>query len=119
MNRKRFVLLGAAAALAACATAEEQPTYAGDPETGREVAQNLCASCHAIDVTGVSANPGAPPFRDVLAKYDAKRLERDLDQAVSISHLQMPTFYFGEHHAADLVAYLKTIQAQPYPRPPG
>jgi cytochrome c len=116
---KHYVLLGAVAAVAACTTAEEQPTYVGDPETGREVAQNLCASCHAIEVTGVSPNPGAPPFREVLAKYDAQRLERDLDQAVSISHLQMPTFYFGEHHAADVVAYLRTIQAAPSPKPPG
>jgi hypothetical protein len=27
----------------------------------------------------------------------------------------MPTFHFGDHHPADVVAYLKTIQQAPPP----
>jgi mono/diheme cytochrome c family protein len=108
-------LAAAAAAIlvAGCASVDE-PTYFGDPETGREVARNLCASCHSIEAIGASANAGAPPLRYVLSTYAADRLVEDLEQSVSISHRRMPTFYFGEHHAADLVAYLKTIQ-QPSP----
>jgi hypothetical protein len=98
MRQELLALLAAAAVLAACTTTEE-PAYVGDAETGKEVAQSLCAS-----------------FRHVLANYHPERLAKDLDRAVSISHLRMPTFYFGEHHAADVVAYLKTIQQ---PKPPG
>ncbi|HEX5007742.1 MAG TPA: c-type cytochrome [Hyphomonadaceae bacterium] len=100
--------------LAGCSSAPE-PAYDGDPVVGLEVAQSLCASCHAIGREGASPNPGAPPLRNVLANYRADRLAQDLEKSVSISHLRMPTFYFGEHHAADVVAYLKTIQ-DPSPR---
>jgi mono/diheme cytochrome c family protein len=100
-------------ALAACTTTPA-PEYSGDPIAGLDVAQNLCATCHAIGRDGASPNAGAPPFRHILSKYDADRLVEDLEESVSISHLRMPTFYFGEHHAADVVAYLQTIQ-QPSP----
>jgi mono/diheme cytochrome c family protein len=115
MRQELLALLAAAAVLAACTTTEE-PAYVGDAETGKEVAQSLCASCHAIGPADASPNAGAPPLRHVLANYHPERLAKDLDRAVSISHLRMPTFYFGEHHAADVVAYLKTIQQ---PKPPG
>ena len=115
----RFALLGQAGAacavafgLAACTTTEE-PAYYGDPVVGLEVAQSLCASCHAVDRDGASPNPGAPPLRSVLATYQPDRLVKDLEASVSINHRRMPTFYFGEHHAADLVAYLETIQPPP------
>lgn len=102
-------------ALSGC-TSVPEPAYAGDPGTGREVAQALCASCHSIESIGASPNAGAPPLRHVLANYNPDRLAEDLENSVSISHRRMPTFYFGEHHAVDLVAYLKTIQ-QPVPPP--
>lgn len=112
MSSRSVASLAAVLALAACSTVEA-PAYSGDPETGRQVAQSLCASCHAIGATGESPNPGAPPLRFVLAGYDADRLAKDLEESVSISHLKMPTFYFGEHHAADVVAYLQTIEQAP------
>ncbi|HEY7800329.1 MAG TPA: c-type cytochrome [Hyphomonadaceae bacterium] len=112
--RATILVLITSMALGACATSEE-PAYSGDPAVGLDVAERLCASCHAIGVDGASPNPGAPPLRSVLAHNDPVLLAKQLDEAVSISHLRMPTFYFGEHHAADLVAYIKTIQR---PSPP-
>jgi mono/diheme cytochrome c family protein len=82
----------------------------GDPVEGRKVAENLCSSCHSIEAIGASPNPLAPPLRHVLATYRPDWLADDLRNSVSISHRRMPTFYFGEHHADDIVAYLKTIQ---------
>lgn len=108
-----FVASIAVLAMTACTTTPA-PEYSGDPVAGLDVAQNLCASCHAIGREGASPNAGAPPLRYILSKYDADRLVEDLEESVSISHLRMPTFYFGEHHAADVVAYLQTIQ-QPSP----
>lgn len=110
------VLIASIMALGACSSVEE-PAYVGDPQVGRDVAERLCSSCHAIGVAGESPNPAAMPFRQILADRDAAQLAKDLDEAVSISHLRMPTFYFGEHHAADLVAYIQTIQ-QPPPATP-
>jgi cytochrome c len=100
--------------LAAC-VATPAAAYEGDPVTGHEDARNFCSSCHSIEAIGASPNPGAPPLRHVLSSYNPDRLVSDLDNAVSISHLRMPTFYFGDHHPADLVAYLKTIQRPPPP----
>jgi cytochrome c len=99
--------------LAACATTSE-PAYAGDPVIGRQVAQDLCSSCHSIETIGASPDPRAPPLRTVLTTYRSDWLAEDLNNSVSISHLKMPTFYFGQHHADDLVAYLVTIQVPPY-----
>lgn len=95
--------------LAGCHT-PPKPFYAGDAVEGRKVAQELCASCHAIEPGRPSANPAAPPFSQVLESYGAGELSEDLDNAVPISHLRMPTFYLGEGHAEDLVAYLKSMK---------
>jgi mono/diheme cytochrome c family protein len=103
-----------ALALAACVSSMAS-AYSGDPVEGRKVVENMCSSCHSIETIGASPNPGAPPLRYVLANYNPDQLAEDLENAVSISHLQMPTYYFGEHHPADLVAYLKTIQQSPPP----
>jgi cytochrome c2 len=99
-------------ALSAC-TSRPTPAPVGDPVEGQKVAYELCSSCHAAGPAGESPNPKAPPLRTVLARYSEDKLVRDLTDAVHISHLKMPQFFFGETHAADLVAYLKTIQSQP------
>jgi cytochrome c len=109
---KRYWLLLPALFLAACAS-QPSPAYSGDPVEGQKVARDLCSSCHAIAASGDSPNPAAPPLRHVLASYDPARLAEDLNNAVQISHRQMPQFYFGEHHADDVVAYIKTIQTPP------
>ena len=113
MRLRSGVILIALAA-SGCSTMQKAP-YAGDPREGYAVAQSLCSSCHSIGPLGASPNPGAPPLRYVLANLAAEDLARDFEHAVSISHLRMPTFYFGEHHPADLVAYLKEIQQPPPP----
>lgn len=99
-------------ALGGCAT-RTSPAPVGDPVEGQKVASDLCSSCHSIGAMGESPNHKAPPLRTVLSAYPEDKLVRDLTDAVHISHLKMPQFFFGETHAADLVAYLKTIQTQP------
>ena len=101
-------------AVSGCASAPEAPAK-GDPKEGYAVAEALCASCHSIEASGASPNPGAPPLRYVLADLAPDALVRDFEQAVSISHMRMPTFHFGERHPADLVAYLQEIQQPPPP----
>jgi mono/diheme cytochrome c family protein len=86
------------------------PYYPGDAVEGKLVAEQLCASCHAIGGDGLSPHPAAPPFGGILEKYDEASLTKDLDNAVSISHLRMPTFYLSDNHAEDIVAYLKSIE---------
>lgn len=105
----------AAALLAGCQSTPP-PIHVGDAVEGRQVAEQLCASCHAIDLGKTSPNPAAPPFGEVLDRYGADALARDLDNAVPISHLRMPTFYLGDGHAEDLVAYLRAMKSSPDPK---
>ncbi len=97
------------AVMAACQSVPETTYTGGDAVEGRKVAGELCADCHAIERGQTSPNPSAPPFSKVLERYSAERLARDLDNAKSVSYLRMPTFHFGDGHAADLVAYIETL----------
>lgn len=100
-----------AALLSACQTAPTPPQKPGDPVEGKIVSEQLCASCHAIEAGKPSPNPAAPPFTEVLDRYGARILAEDLENAVSISHLRMPTFHLGDGHGNDIVAYLESMKA--------
>lgn len=99
------------ALLSACQTAPPAPPKPGNPVEGKIVSEQLCASCHAIEAGNTSPNPAAPPFSEVLDRYGARMLAEDLENAVSISHLRMPTFYLGDGHGNDIVAYLESMKA--------
>ncbi|MEZ6030645.1 MAG: hypothetical protein R3C46_12960 [Hyphomonadaceae bacterium] len=107
----------AALALTACTTEPPGPLQMGDPEVGHQVAKDLCSDCHAVERTGDSRNPAAPPLRTVLAGYPPEWLATDLHDGRTIALRKMPTFHFGEGHEYDLVAYLIQIQDVPAPRP--
>jgi hypothetical protein len=89
----------------------------GDPEVGHQVAQDLCADCHAVERTGDSRNSAAPPLRTVLATYPPEWLATDLNTGQAIAFRRMPVFHFGEGHEYDLVAYLISIQETPPQQP--
>jgi len=96
-------------ALGGC-QAQPQPVHIGEAVEGRLLVEQLCADCHAIDPGAISPNGAAPPLSEVLDRYGATALAEDLDNAVPVSHLRMPTFHLGEGHAADIVAYLKAMK---------
>lgn len=100
-----------------CQTAPAGPRPAGDPVEGKRVSEQLCASCHAVSPGGKSPNPDAPPFPGLPDRYGARSLADDLENAVSISHLKMPTFYLGEGHGDDIAAYLASLKAGAAPPP--
>lgn len=106
----KFIALGFVL-LSACQTAPPAPPKPGDPIEGKLVSERLCASCHAIEAGKPSPNPAAPPFSEVLDRYGARMLAADLENAVSISHLRMPTFYLGDGNGNDIVAYLESLKA--------
>ncbi len=103
--------------LTACSTEPTPAWRMGDPEVGHQVARDLCADCHAIERTGDSRNPSAPPLRTVLASYPPEWLATDLHNSQVIALRKMPVFHFGEGHEYDLVAYLLSIQETPPPQP--
>jgi len=82
-----------------------------EPQTGREMLQQLCARCHAVGRTGSSPNRQAPPFRSFSETklYDSDFLQR-LQDGYSSIHPFMPTFRFNREDAEEVLNYMKSIQ---------
>lgn len=117
----RIVLAVAAFVLTACVDDAAPPSAStgGDAgmqaamvEDGRAIAEESCASCHAIGPTGASPNPDAPLFRALLARYKADVLETELVEGMRVAHSPMPQFKFRPTEAGALVAYLRSVQTR-------
>ena len=77
---------------------------------GRGIAETQCAACHAIEARGASPLPGAPPLRDVLARYeDEEGLAYRFINGMKVGHDEMPKFDFDVRSADALIAYLRSI----------
>jgi mono/diheme cytochrome c family protein len=90
---------------------------AGTPATAQELAarghallSEMCASCHAIERTGASPHPAAPPFRTISRRLDVDDLYDRLREGLSSGHRDMPTFRFTREDARAVRAYLRTIE---------
>ena len=79
-------------------------------DTGRHVALSRCSRCHALDNLGHSPLPDAPPMRQMLERYDADMLAKDLIDGIRVGHDGMPEFILQVTEADALVAYLKSLQ---------
>jgi mono/diheme cytochrome c family protein len=76
---------------------------------GRKIAQEQCASCHAIDQQQRSRYPGAPPFNTLLQHRDPEWLTDSFIAGNRVGHDGMPRFDFNVIAADSLVAYLEAI----------
>jgi mono/diheme cytochrome c family protein len=80
---------------------------------GLRFARLHCAQCHAIEGVGESPLTTAPPFRTLHLKYPVQDLQRPLAEGI---HPKMPLFQLTPAQAADLMAYLKTLEPVTPPR---
>src|SRR5262244_2109740 len=80
---------------------------------GLRFARLHCAQCHAIEAVGESPLTVAPPFRTLHLKYPVQDLQRPLAEGI---HPKMPLFELTPAQAADLMAYLKTLEPVTPPR---
>jgi cytochrome c len=80
--------------------------------TGHEILRTHCARCHAIDRTSLSPEPKAPPFRDVVKRYDPSALEEALAEGIVTAHEAMPVIAFEPDDVAAIIAYLQTLKAE-------
>jgi mono/diheme cytochrome c family protein len=91
------------------------PAHALDKEKqqARALLKEFCSRCHAVDKTGRSPHPYAPPFRDLGENklYDADFSQR-LQNGLSSIHPDMPTFRFSERDAGAVIDYLRAIQSR-------
>ena len=79
-------------------------------ESGREIVEAQCSSCHAIGLDDQSPRLDAPPLRNILANYPPDALAEDFRERVKIGHPDMPDFDFGPIGTDHVLAYLISIQ---------
>lgn len=112
-HRKLFVLATIASGLASTALASDG-AYPTDPTslaTGRELAEIHCAACHAVAGDDVSAQEGAPAFRDLSKLYPLESLEEPLAEGIVTAHDNMPEFAFAPDDIDAFLGYLSSIQS--------
>ncbi|MEO9529282.1 c-type cytochrome [Roseibium sp.] len=101
-----LIILGSAALAA-------DSVYPNDPvslASGRELAEIHCAACHAVAAGDVSAQAGAPAFRDLSKMYPLDSLEEPLAEGIVTGHDGMPEFAFEPDDIDAFLGYLSTIQ---------
>jgi len=76
---------------------------------GQRLAVEKCATCHAVDRTGASPKPGAPPFRSLHLKYPVAHLAEALAEGITTGHPDMPEFVFSTDEIAAFLAYIEEI----------
>ncbi len=79
---------------------------------GHEILSKNCARCHAIDATGESPLAQAPPFRDVVTRYDPSQLAEALAEGIVTGHNEMPEFEFEPDEISAIIAYLTSLKAE-------
>lgn len=77
---------------------------------GQDLAQQLCATCHAIGSAERSPLPIAPAFRHIEPRVDLSEMTQKLQEGIIGGHPEMPVFKLTEPEARALVAYMRSIQ---------
>ncbi|MEQ9435129.1 cytochrome c [Hyphomonas sp.] len=86
-------------------------THAEKLGQGREIAETICATCHAIGPEGDSPHPDAIPFRNLSKNYPVEDLAEPLAEGIMVGHPDMPVFEFEADHIDSLLTYIESIQA--------
>ena len=115
MTHKSARTLFAALLIALCACAARAQDDAAVKARGRMLLANNCSRCHAIDRTGNSPHPQAPPFRTLGQRYPIESLAESLAEGLFTGHPDMPEFVFDVDEVRAILAYLESIQ-EPKPR---
>lgn len=105
-----IVLAGVALCLASTAVAAGTKE---DIAAGKRLAKINCAVCHALERTGASPFPPAPPFRDVPMNYDPGELEDAFNDGIVASHPAMPDWKMTSDQARELAAYIMSFANEP------
>ncbi len=94
-----LLALGASGAVAA-------PT---DATEGKALLEKNCGRCHALEATGTSPLPQAPPLREVYLKYPIDQLEEGFAEGMGSRHRDMPQIQFTDDQVAAILNYLGGI----------
>ena len=79
-------------------------------DLGRDLVQQLCATCHAIGSAERSPVPIAPAFRHIEPRVDLSEMSQRLQEGIIGGHPEMPVFKLTALEARAVVSYLRSIQ---------
>lgn len=105
----RYLVLAAGLALAAdTALAQQADGFA----RGQQIAEKLCARCHAIGKTDASTDPKAPPFRNIGKLYPLEHLAEAFAEGIVTGDNKMPEFKFEPPDVDAIITYLAAMSAE-------
>jgi cytochrome c len=96
----------AAAAAIITASVQEEENLA---DTGKWLAEQHCAKCHAIQGAGPSPHEDAPPFAALAAKWPLQKFEDAFRAGILAEHPDMPFFMPEEDQLIALIEYFYTL----------
>ena len=79
-------------------------------EAGRDIAEQLCARCHAVGAEGESPHDDAPPFRTFAEKWPVEHLGEALAEGITVGHADMPEFVLQPDEIDAFIAYLESLE---------
>lgn len=114
MNLKLFryfvQIIPAVALLSACG-GEVRAADSEEVANGLQLAERLCARCHAVERTGDSPFQPAPPFRELVKRWDDTQvLSEALAEGINVGHPAMPEFVLETGEIANLLRYMETLR---------
>jgi mono/diheme cytochrome c family protein len=104
---ERFHGIGRSVVVVATALAAT-PAFAADPDHGETLVKRWCATCHLVASDQKGATTQAPTFASVAKRpgFDAAKIAFFLLDP----HPKMPNMALSRDEAADIAAYLATLQ---------
>ncbi|NMG39569.1 c-type cytochrome [Chelativorans sp. ZYF759] len=106
---QRLALPAALLLALASSPAVAQPPPA-DVELGRAIAEEHCASCHAIGLEDESPMADVPEFRTLHENYPVTHLAEALAEGIMVGHPEMPVFVLDPAQIEGFLAYLHTLE---------
>lgn len=104
--RLPYLVMGFCAAFPIAAAAQMTPSE----QRGMIFVRSNCGTCHATDKVSESPLKIAPPFRELHLRYPIESLQKALVEGIRTRHQNMPEFRLDVGQAADVIAYLKTLE---------
>ena len=78
-------------------------------EAGRQIVEERCSRCHAIDRKGSSPNRLAPAFRHLQYRYPLRELRKPIERSIAAPHDEMPQFRLADSDLDKVVAYMNSL----------
>jgi mono/diheme cytochrome c family protein len=79
---------------------------------GKALLVEKCGRCHAVEAVGDSPLKGAPPMRDVYARFAPRELQEELLEGMVSRHKEMPQIQFSQEDVAAIMAYLYELASR-------